>query len=82
MFKRFQEVVTSTEGQGKKYTLTLTPIQVTTLHGAIALVMRHPEVKTKDIMSVLKAIRQETLDLMRLMGFTEDEVQYLDTKEV
>jgi hypothetical protein len=82
MFKRFKEVVLNEELKGKRYTFTMSPNTVVALHGAIAFVMKHPEIKKMSgVMPVLKNVRQELLRCMRSMGFTEEEVRYMDTKE-
>lgn len=82
MFKRFCLVVEASEQSGVTYTIALTPMQVTTLHGALALAMKHPEVKNHATYPVLKSIRQQLLKHMQNMGFTPEELQYLDTREV
>lgn len=82
MFERFKQVTLEREAQGKKYIITLSPIEVTALHGALVLALRHPEVqKMSGALPYLTSIRARLLELFRHMGFTEEEVQYLDTKE-
>jgi len=84
MFKKFSQVVISATQQGKTYTLTLTPVETTTLHGAVALTMRHPQVRQKlqGAHAILANLREKLRLLMLEMGFTQEEVEWLDTKEV
>jgi hypothetical protein len=84
MFKKFSQVVITATQQGKTYLLTLTPVEITTLHGAVALTMRHPEVqeKLKGAQIILGNLREKLRLLMLGMGFTQEEVEWLDTKEV
>ena len=84
MFKKFSQVVITATKQGKIHLLPLTPLELTTLHGAVALVMRHPEVreKLKGAQLILTNLRKRLCLLMVEMGFTQEEVEWLDTKEV
>jgi len=84
MFKKFSQVVITATKQGKIHVLPLTPVELTTLHGAVALTMRHPEVceKLKGAQLILTNLRKRLCLLMVEMGFTQEEVEWLDTKEV
>jgi len=84
MFKKFSQVVIIATQQGQIHLLHLTPVELTTLHGAVALAMRHPEVreKLKGAQLILTNLRERLCLLMVEMGFTKEEVEWLDTKEV
>ena len=64
--------------------LTLTPVEATCLHGAIALAMKHPEVsnKMKAANSILSGVRKRLVKSFVLLGFSEVEAQYLDNREI
>jgi len=84
MFARYKDVVVAATKEGKTYMLILSPLAVTTLHGAVALTMTHPQVKEKlkYAQLTLAEIRKKLCEALRQMGFTQEEVKYLDTKEV
>jgi len=83
MLRRFVEVVGTATNLGFKIRLDLTAIQLTTLHGAVALAMKHPDVPTKlkGANEVLMGIREQLKAAMLAMGFTRDEVTWLDKRE-
>lgn len=82
--KRFVEIVKKASTENERYLLELAPIEVTALHGAVALAMRHPIVKGNltAVYPVLGKIRKELCMLMRDMGFTDDEVEDMDKTEI
>ena len=81
--ERFWEVVKEAERRNKFYSLILTPVEVTGVHGAIALAMKHPKVKQDltNIYPVLQDVRRLLCRNMVTMGFTEEEVEWLDRAE-
>ena len=82
MFERFQKVVLAAMCAGKFYDLTLSPLELATLHGALALVLKHPQVtQDSETGKILSELRKRLLLGFRDMGFTEEETQYLDTKD-
>jgi len=83
MFKKFSEIIVTATKQGKTYTIILNPIQITTLHGAVALTMKHPIVKKhlQDAQAILAELRKTLCSLMVKMGFTQEEVEWLDKRE-
>jgi hypothetical protein len=84
MFRRFVQVVVNATRKGKVEALFLSPFEVTTLNGAIGLVMRHPEVraKLKDANAILAGIREKTILLMVGLGFTRQEAEWLSSHDV
>jgi len=84
MFAKFSQAVVSATKQGKTYRLVLTPLKLTTLHGAIALAMKHPKMQTdlQYAQQILTDIRKQICALLVEMGFTPQEVEWLDKREV
>jgi len=81
---RFVDMMVKAEQSGKMFSLDLSPLEVTGLHGAIVLAMKHPHVASDmhDLRGILQRIRHKLCLIMEDIGFTEEEVKYLDTKEV
>lgn len=80
MFNRFTQVVLNAQEKKIKYPLILSGVEVTTLHGAVALAMKHPGVGLNAI-KILQDLRVRILEILKSMGFTDEEVKYMDTQE-
>ena len=78
--ERYLEVMGKTVD--REYTLTLTGLQVGTLHGAVKLAAIHPEVKkmSPEFHAVLNYLRDWASMCLKEMGFLEEEVAYLDSE--
>lgn len=78
--ERFSEVLVRC--QGKEYTLRLGAVELSILHGLIALAMDHPGIQVLHALTIETArkIRDGCLDCFRDMGFSDEEVLQLDTK--
>lgn len=82
--KRFIDVVTIAQQSGKTFPLQLSASEITGLHGAIALAMNHPYLVNvlQDEYELLQRIRHILCQMMVDIGFTEEEVEYIDKTEV
>jgi len=80
--QRFIQVMQS--NMGKLWILELEPVEVGLLHGAIRLMLLHPEVQ-KNYCQAFKdlaaEIRQWCLRAFAEMGFTAEEIEVLDSEE-
>lgn len=78
---RYSQVIQ--ENIDKEWSLPVSPLEVGLLHGAIRLMLIHPEVEEKystDFKIIAGEIRTWCLDRYREMGFTEAELQELDSE--
>lgn len=77
--ERFSEVLL--RSQEKEYTLRLGAVEVSILHGLIALAMDHPGVQELHALTIETArrVRDGCLDCFRDMGFSDEEVSQIDT---
>lgn len=84
MVEKFSQVITLATQQRKIYLLRLNPLEVAILHGAITLTLKHPEVRQTLIgaNAILTNLRERICQLMLEMGFSQEEVEWLNKKEV
>lgn len=79
--QRLVEVVGQCHVNRRLFHLKLLPIDVMVLHAALRLTATHPEVAVNlhAYADRAKNIRDILLDFLLEMGFTEEEVAYLDS---
>ncbi|MCK9598683.1 MAG: hypothetical protein M0R06_06555 [Sphaerochaeta sp.] len=65
---------------GEQFMMILNPLQITAMHGALADTMEHPQVKNEltHAYELLSSLRKWCLQSFEDMGFTPDEVEWLD----
>lgn len=82
--EKFIAVVIKAQQSGKTFSLELSPLKVTGLHGALTVAMKHPRVanEMQDTYEMLQEIREQLCQIMVEMGFTEEEVEFLDKTEM
>lgn len=78
--QRYSQVIQS--NMGKLWFLQLEPVQVGLLHGALRLMLLHPEVEnhSQAFKDLATELRQWCLRVYAEMGFTPDEIQALDSE--
>lgn len=79
---RYIEVVGASERKGLTYSLELTPAEVGILHGAIRLMLLHPQVAetfSDSFKFGANRLRTACLKAFADMGFTPDEIEYMDS---
>jgi hypothetical protein len=83
-FKDFTKVLLEATRRGDKVYLELTPVQLTVLHGMVALAMKHPTVKNQLEYAYHEGIkiREDIKQLMLRIGFSAEQVKELDTREI
>ena len=79
---RFSQVIGANDG--KLYVLTLAPLDVAMFHGAVRLMLLHPEVREMsdgfhDLAGRLKGFCQVAF---ADMGFSDEEIEFLDSELV
>lgn len=81
MEQRFQEVMRANDGT--LFHLAMGPLQVGIVHGCIRLSATHPDVKklSPAYQKATEDLRYWCKEFYREMGFTDEEVEYLDTEE-
>ncbi len=77
-FERYMEILKPIID--KPYQLILTPLKIGMLHGALKLVLEHPEIKNSHTPKedILKEIKSWCLMAFLDMGFSLEEMRWLD----
>ena len=81
--ERYTQVIMNSRVNRLRWDLPVEPLQVGVLHGAIRLMLIHPDVVQgygHDFKATAGDLRIWCLDRFREMGFTEEEVQELDSE--
>jgi len=77
--ERYTEVLS--ENSQELFWLELDACEVGIIHSALRLMLMHPDVKEMpgDFLIMAEGLRGRCLQLFRKMGFSEDEVKFLDS---
>lgn len=77
--ERYSEAIHSNDG--RTFQIELTPLEVGLIHGAIRLMLLHPDVARFSFSYHLEAenLRSVFLSIYREMGFSDEEIEYIDS---
>jgi len=80
--KKVIDWVMSKEQIGTTFNLSLTPLELISLHGIIILVQKHLVFRITKVLGISETLLQYINDILKEEGFTKKEVDYLNTKEI
>lgn len=77
--ERYQEIMA--ENKGMTFPVIFGPVEVGLFHGALRLMLLHPEVEdfSDSFICIAERMREFCLGAYLRMGFSEEEVEYLDS---